>query len=110
MLQSINFENFAKTIKQTHKTMNEASSIMLIAELEYRLGGGIMAWIEGEDIPGVPYDKYSISKILAYRNSHDYLLAIRFLSEYIKAPIGGKSKYADPFVVDGRRLLNVLSG
>ena len=100
MLQNVNAEKFAETLKQSYKTMNDVSATnlasKLIAELDERLEDAVLAWIEGKDIPNVSHDEYSISKILAYKNSHDYLMAIRFLSEYIKDPIEGKKQICRP--------------
>ena len=105
MLHNINADRFAEAIKQTYKTMNEVSSAnlasKLISELDERLEEAVFAWIEGKDIPDVSHDEYSISKILTCRNSQDYLMAIRFLSDYMKDPIAGKKQIRQP--IRGRR-------
>jgi hypothetical protein len=105
MLHNIATERFAKAINQTYKTMNEVSSAnlaaKLIEELDERLEAALLAWIEGKEIPDVSYEEYSISKILTCRNSQDYLMAIRMLSDYIKDSIEGKKQIRKP--IRGRR-------
>lgn len=105
MLQNINAEKLAEAIRQTYKTMNEVSSVNLAAQivegLDQRLESALLAWIDGEEVPDVSYEEYSISKILTCRNSHDYLMAIRMLSDYIKDPIEGKKQIRRP--IRGRR-------
>lgn len=105
MINNINVQKFASAIQQTYKTMTEVSSNNLaqniIENLDERLEVALLAWIEGEDIPDVAYGEYSISKILTCRNSHDYLMAIRMLSDYIKDPVEGKKQICRPIL--GRR-------
>ena len=105
MLQNINTEKLAAAIQQTYKTMNEVSSanlaVQIVEGLDERLEGALLAWIEGKEIPDVSYEEYSISKILICRNSQDYLMSIRMLSDYIKDPVEGKKQIRKP--IRGRR-------
>jgi hypothetical protein len=105
MLKSINKEKLSKAIQQTYKTMNETSSdnlaSQLIEGLDEAVEEALDAWIEGKDIPDVSHGEYSLIKILTCRNSQDYLMAIRFLSDYIKDPVEGKKQIRKP--IRGRR-------
>lgn len=105
MLDNISIKRLAEAIQQTYKTMNEVSSANLAAqiveELDERLKEALLAWIDGIEIPDVSYEEYSISKILTCRNSHDYLMAIRMLSYYMKDPVEGKKQIRKP--IRGRR-------
>lgn len=105
MVNNIDVQKLASAIQQTYKTMTEVSSnnlaTSIIENLDERLEMALLAWIEGEDIPDVTYGEYSISKILTCRNSQDYLMAIRMLSDYIKNPVEGKKQICRPIL--GRR-------
>lgn len=105
MLQNIDHQRFTEAIKQSYRTMTEDSSanlaFKLINELDEHVEAAVIAWIEGSDIPDISHEEYSISKILTCRNSEDYLMAIRFLSDYIKDPVEGKKQIRNP--IRGRR-------
>lgn len=105
MLQNIEVGKLAEAIRQSYKTMNDISSANLAAQiiegLDESLKDALLAWIEGKEIPDVSHGEYSISKILTCRDSQDYLMAIRMLSDYIKDPIVGKKQIRKP--IHGRR-------
>ena len=100
MLQNINHQNFAESIKQTYKTMTDVSSSNLAAQLidslDVSLEEAVRAWIEGKEIPNVTFEKYSINKILSIRNNSDYLEAFRLLSDYTQNPTVGEKKIWKP--------------
>ena len=100
MLNSIDRESFAGAIQQSYKTMTETSSNNLAAKLidtlDSSIEGAVTAWIKGDEVPDISFEKYSINKILAVRNSDDYLEAFKLLSEYVKNPVIGEKHIWKP--------------
>lgn len=96
MLQNINQHEFASAIKQSFILMSEMSAKnmarKLIHSLDSSLEPAVIAWINGEPVPDIVVDQYSINKILKIRNSCDYLEAFKLLSEYKENPTLGEKK------------------
>lgn len=94
MLKNINKHEFASAIKQSYKLMSEMSAAnmarKLIQSLDSSLEPAVIAWINGEPVPDVAVDQYSINKILIIRNNCDYLEAFKLLSEYKDNPTLGE--------------------
>ena len=100
MLHNINHQEFANAIRQSYKTMTDASSFNLAAQLmesfDASLEEAVKAWIEGKEIPDTAFEKYSINKILSIRNNSDYLEAFELLSDYIRDPVIGEKRIWKP--------------
>jgi hypothetical protein len=100
LLKTIDHGAFARAINQSYDTLSEVGSAnlatRLIRDLNSMLEPAVEAWITGQDIPDVAAGQYSVNKILAIRNSRDYLETFRLLSEYIEDSAEGEKKIWRP--------------
>lgn len=100
MLKNVDIEKLADKIKESPNKMIQIfaddKAKYLVAEMDEILEPAVLAWIEGREVPNISYGEYSISKIMAYRNTTYYLMGMEYLSDYIKDPERGKERIHMP--------------
>jgi hypothetical protein len=91
MLKNIDLEKFIKAIDiedeidgtEYGHDSNCKYAKMLINLINEILEPGVLAWIEGEELPNLSYEKYSISDIMTRRGSKDHVLTYKDDKSYI---------------------------